>query len=64
MLFIYTALLFEYGSYIVVYIFDYFIVPEDLADKLLVYYISTLIAVMIACFGFLTKKKKASLASI
>ena len=64
MLFIYAALLFEYGSYIVVYIFDYFIVPEDLADKLLVYYISTLIAVMIACFGFLTKKKKASLASI
>lgn len=58
MLFIYAALLFEYGSYIIVYIFDYFIIPSDQVDKLLIYYISTLVAIMIASFGFLLKKNK------
>lgn len=58
MLFIYAALLFEYGSYTIVYIFDYFIIPADEIDKLLIYYISTLIAIMIASFGFLLKKRK------
>ena len=58
MLFIYAALLFEYGSYGIVYIFDYFIIPADAIDKLLIYYTSTLVAVMIACFGFLSKKNK------
>ena len=62
MLFIYAALLFEYGSYTIVYIFDYFIIPSDQMDKLLIYYISTLIAIMIACFGFLLKKNKDALA--
>ena len=61
MLFIYAALLFEYGSYIIVYIFDYFIIPSDQVDKLLIYYISTLIAIVIASFGFLLKKNKKSL---
>jgi hypothetical protein len=61
MLFIYAALLFEYGSYTIVYIFDYFIIPADEIDKLLIYYISTLIAIMIASFGFLLKKRKDSL---
>ena len=56
MLFIYAAFLFEYGSYTIVYIFDYFIIPSDQADKFLIYYISTLIAIMIACLGFLIKK--------
>lgn len=62
MLFIYAALLFEYGSYTVVYIFDYFIEPPDKADTLLIYYSSSLIALSIACFGFLLKKTKKSLA--
>ena len=57
MLFIYAAFLFEYGSYTIVYIFDYFIIPSDQADKFLIYYISTLIAIMIACFGFLIEEK-------
>lgn len=61
MLFIYAALLFKYGSYIIVYIFDYFITPADQVDKLLIYYMSTLVAIMIACFGFLLKKRKSSL---
>lgn len=58
MLFIYAALLFEYGSYTVVYIFDYFIIPPDQEDTLLIYYSSSLIAISIACFGFLIKKNK------
>jgi hypothetical protein len=61
MLFIYAALLFEYGSYTIVYIFDYFIVPADQVDKFLIYYISSLIAIAIASFGFLLKKTKKSL---
>lgn len=62
MLFIYAALLFEYGSYTVVYIFDYFVKPSDTADTPLIYYSSSLIAISIACFGFLLKKTKKSLA--
>ena len=62
MLFIYAALLFEYGSFTIVYIFDYFIIPADQVDKWLIYYISTLIAIIIACFGFLLKKTNKSLA--
>ena len=56
MLFIYAAFLFEYGSYAIVYIFDYFIIPSDQVDKFLIYYISTLVAITIACLGFLIRK--------
>lgn len=56
MLFIYAALLFEYGSYTIVYIFDYFIITAETIDKLLIYYSSTLISVAIACFGFMMRK--------
>jgi hypothetical protein len=62
MLFIYAALLFEYGSYTIVYIFDYFIIPPNQVDTLLIYYSSSLVAISIACFGFLIKKNKKSLA--
>lgn len=61
MLFIYAALLFEYASYICIYIFEYF-VPADPADTLLIYYISTIIGISIACFGFSIKKNKESIA--
>jgi hypothetical protein len=62
MLFIFAALLFEYGSYTIVYTFEYFIKAYDVMDNLLIYYISTLIAVLIASFGFLIKKKNEPLA--
>ena len=62
MLFIYAALLFEYGSYTVVYIFDYFIMPPSQVDTLLIYYSSSLIAISIATFGFLLKKNRKALA--
>lgn len=61
MLFIYAALVFEYASYIIVYICDYFVLSADYKDKLLIYYISTLIGVSIASCGFFHKKNKESL---
>lgn len=56
LLFIYAALLFEYGTYIVIYIFDYYL--EDVSsttDNFIVYYVSSLVGIIIASFGFLTK---------
>jgi hypothetical protein len=57
LLFIHAALLFEYGTYIVVYIFDYFYVDTAVLDNYLIYYLSTLIAIMVACFGLLQKRE-------
>ena len=62
MLFIYAALLFEYGTYTVVYVFDYFLKPKGDDDTRLIYYTSTLVAISIACFGFLLKKTRKPLA--
>lgn len=56
LLFIYAALLFEYGTYIIIYIFDYYLEHfSSTADNYLVYYISSLIAIVIATCGYLTK---------
>ena len=59
LLFIYSALLFEYGTYVIIYIFEYFIHGSSAMDNLLIYYISSLVAIIIACFGFIIKQKKA-----
>ena len=53
MLFIFAALLFEYGSYIVVYVFDFFVISTNDIDNFLIYYISSIIAIAIASIGFL-----------
>jgi uncharacterized membrane protein len=56
LLFIYAALLFQYGTYIVIYIFDYFLrAVSSTIDNFIVYYISSLVALIIAICGFLTK---------
>lgn len=56
LLFIYAALLFEYGTYIIIYIFDYYLEHiSSTVDNYLVYYISSLIALVIAICGYLTK---------
>jgi hypothetical protein len=56
LLFIYAALLFEYGTYIVIYIFDYYLEEASTTiDNFIVYYISSLVAVIIAICGFMTK---------
>ena len=56
LLFIYAALLFEYGTYIIIYIFDYYLEHiSSTMDNYLVYYISSFIALVIATCGYLTK---------
>lgn len=56
LLFIYAALLFEYGTYIIIYIFDYYLEHiSSTVDNYLVYYISSFIAIVIATCGYLTK---------
>jgi hypothetical protein len=56
MLLICAALLFEYGTFIVIYIFDYLLPgTSSSSDNFLVYYLSSLIALPVAICGFLTK---------
>ena len=56
-IFIYAALLFEYATFILIYIFDYFVDSSDRTDNFLIYYISSLVALFIASCGFLLFKK-------
>lgn len=54
LLLIHGGFLFQYGTYIVVYVFDYFIVDvADNIDKFLIYYISTIISISIGSSGLL-----------
>ncbi|THU32462.1 hypothetical protein FAM09_27095 [Niastella caeni] len=56
LLLIYAALFFEYGTFVVIYIFDYFLPGTSTsADNFLVYYLSSLVALPIALCGFLTR---------
>lgn len=54
---VYAAVLFEYATFIVIYIFDYFIETSNSRDSFLIYYISTLVAIFIASCGYLMFKK-------
>lgn len=57
MIFIHVSLLFAYGTFIVIYIFDYYItVSGSNIDNFLIYYISSLVAIIIASIGYLAKK--------
>ena len=56
-MFIYAAVLFEYATFIVIYIFDYFMDSSDRQDSFIIYYISTLGAILIASCGYLLFKK-------
>jgi hypothetical protein len=56
LLFIFAAMLFEYGTYVVIYIFDYFLPGISTSnDNFFMYYISSLVAIGVATCGFLTK---------
>jgi hypothetical protein len=60
LLLICAALLFEYGTFIVIYIFDYFLPgTSTVADNFLVYYLSSLVALPVAICGFLIKGIKS-----
>ena len=56
-MFIYAAVLFEYSTFILIYISDYFMTMEDRKDSFIIYYISTLVAILIASCGYLLFKK-------
>jgi len=55
MVFIHASLLFAYGTFIIIYIFDYIILIGTSVDNFLIYYISSLVAILIASIGFLSK---------
>jgi hypothetical protein len=62
-MFIYAAILFEYGTFVVIYIHDYILISENYTDSYLIYYISTLVAILIASCGYIMYRKYASVAS-
>lgn len=54
MLLLYAALLFQYGTYIIIYIFDYYLLSiSNTEDNFIIYYVSTLVAICVAAFGYL-----------
>lgn len=56
MLFIFIALAFDWGSYLVIYYFEYFFSEQNLAflkDTLLLYYSSSIVSMSIASIGLL-----------
>jgi len=56
LLLIFAALLFEYGTFVVIYIFDYLLPgTSSSTDNFLVYYLSSLVALPVAICGFLVK---------
>ena len=60
-IFLYFAVLFEYASYVIVYVFQYLLSDDKkypVVDNLIIYYASTLLGILIACFGFLSNNLK------
>lgn len=60
---IYAALLFQYGTYIIIYIFDYYLISvSNVIDNFIIYYISSVVALAIASGGLLllNGRKKAA----
>jgi len=56
MVFIHVSFLFAYGTFIIIYIFDYYVkVGVSNIDNFIIYYISSLIAIIIASIGYLAK---------
>jgi hypothetical protein len=56
-IFIHVSLMFAYGTFVIIYIFDYYIqISNSGMDNFLIYYVSTLVAIIIASFGYLMKR--------
>ena len=55
MVFIHVSFLFAYGTFIIIYIFDYYIKVGTSIDNFIIYYISSLVATIIASIGYLAK---------
>lgn len=60
LVFIHASLLFAYGTFIIIYIFDYIVRIGTRVDNFLIYYISSLIAILIALVGFTSKGARLS----
>jgi hypothetical protein len=59
MIFIYVSWLFSYGTFIIVYIFDYYVNASGYSiENLIIYYISTFVAILIALCGYIAKSSK------
>lgn len=54
------ALLFDYGSFIVIYIFDYYVDGYNINDNLLIYYVSSIISMLIGSSGLLVNGAKST----
>jgi hypothetical protein len=62
-IFIHVSLLFAYGTFVIIYIFDYVItIGNSSIGNFIVYYISTLIALAIASIGYLSAGASRKLA--
>jgi hypothetical protein len=57
-IFLYIAVFFEYALYVVVYIFTYIIIIDEKKDNDILYDLSTLLGIIIASFGFLSRNIK------
>lgn len=54
-----AALLFQYGTYVIIYIFDYFYIKaSNETDNFIIYYISSIIALTVGSFAFVFVKRQ------
>lgn len=54
-----AALLFQYGTYVIIYIFDYFWVKaSNETDNYIIYYISSIVSLCVGIFAFLIVRKQ------
>lgn len=53
--FLHASLLFVYGTFVIIYIFDYYVNQSASIDNFLLYYISCLVGILIASVGYFSK---------
>ena len=59
MVFFHISLFFAYGTLVIIYVFYYYFEIRDAKiDNYLIYYFSSLVAILIASYGFLTRKRR------
>lgn len=53
-----AAILFDYGTFVVIYIFDYFVPDSSIRDNMLIYYASSIVGIVVAVAGILMVRNK------
>lgn len=57
LVFFHVSLFFAYGTFVIIYIFYYYVqITDSGIDNYLIYYFSSFVAVMIASYGYLVRK--------